>query len=119
VDQPQQRERLARLLADVRPHDVEPGELGEYAEVRFGHGDAAAELAFPGVAAHLRTGCRSCEAELRDFSRVAALWQPDATPAPEPELPWLRVVAGRWSVRGAPRRRSGDAACWPPSRRWR
>ena len=55
----------------VRPgmdaHPVEPGALGEYAFVLQERGSAAAEQRFPEVAAHVRSGCDRCAADLRDF----------------------------------------------------
>src|SRR5688572_11009073 len=61
-----------RLWAAVQPalddHPVEPGALGEYAFLRQQRGPAHAERAFPDIAAHVRTGCERCAADLRDFA---------------------------------------------------
>jgi hypothetical protein len=59
------------LWAAVRPaledHPIEAGALGEYALVMQQSGQEQAQRAFPAVAAHLRTRCERCEADLREF----------------------------------------------------
>src|SRR5205814_2024500 len=54
---------------------IDTGVLGEYAAVLVAHGQATADAAFPVTAAHLRTGCETCTADLPDL--LALLAAPD------------------------------------------
>jgi hypothetical protein len=75
MDQDQQADvlpdRLARLWAaarpDVLPHAVEPGALGEYAELVHRVGHEAAAQDFPDVTAHLKSECKTCAQDLDDL----------------------------------------------------
>jgi hypothetical protein len=70
MEQSQQPENWARLWAAVRPHEVEPGELGEYVAVLLERGEPAAERAFPDVAEHLGTPCDRCTEDLAAIQEV-------------------------------------------------
>lgn len=65
-------------LADAG-HGIDPGELGQYAGVLRQHGGQIAADDFPSIAAHLQTGCKTCDSDLQ-----AHLEYPDET---EPVLP--------------------------------
>ena len=101
--QSQQPDRWARLWAAVEPHDVEPGELGEYAAVLLERGLAQAEQTFPAVAAHLRASCDRCSADLAEIEQVLRQAEPPVRAVPPiqpllvgPPLPPRRAAAG-WS----------------------
>jgi hypothetical protein len=74
----------ARLLAAIEivgtPHVVDPGTLGEYAELVAVRGQAVADTSLPEVAAHLADGCASCADDLRELTALAGA--PDAPAAP-------------------------------------
>jgi hypothetical protein len=97
MDQSQQPENWARLWATVRPHEVEPGELGEYAAVLLERGGRAAERAFPGVAAHLGAACDRCTEDLAAIHEVLRQEQRAApiVPPPKPVIAWTAEGPGR------------------------
>jgi hypothetical protein len=72
-----------RLLAAVEivgpPHVVDPGTLGEYAELVAVRGRAAADVELPAVAAHLDGGCATCADDLHQLTALAGA--PDAPAA--------------------------------------
>jgi hypothetical protein len=71
--------RLWRAARSEAPaHPVDPGALGEYAVLLRRDGPAAAAVALPAVAAHLRTGCAACVADLAEL----AAWAEAAEPPP-------------------------------------
>lgn len=100
MEQGQQPERWARLWAAVRPHDVEPGELGEYVAVLLSRGPSEAQRSFPSVAAHLRERCRRCEADLGEIQ--ALLRQDERAHRSAPATPPLDVRAPAMPVRRGP-----------------
>jgi putative tryptophan/tyrosine transport system substrate-binding protein len=53
--------------AEVAPHPIEPGAIGEYAMLLRRSGTEVAARTFPAVAAHLRAGCPQCRADLLDL----------------------------------------------------
>jgi hypothetical protein len=91
-DQPE-RQRLrptvegrARLLAAIeaagRPHVVDMGTLGEYAELIAVRGRAEADATLPEVAEHLASGCVGCADDLRELVALVAEADSDVTPQP-------------------------------------
>ena len=69
----QGRTRLLQALAAVAPaHVIDPGTLGEYAQLVAEHGRAHADGQLLEVAAHLATGCTECAADLREMIEMAA-----------------------------------------------
>jgi hypothetical protein len=89
----------ARLWDGVWPgadaDHADPGALGEYAVLRHRHGPAAAQRAFPAVAAHLAAGCARCAADLAELLAFAAEEQPVVPPAAPGEGLLRRVFATR------------------------
>jgi hypothetical protein len=101
-------EGRARLLAAVEstgaPHVVDPGTLGEYAELTVLRGRDHANAAFPAVAAHLAEPCAPCDDDLRELLALAA--EPD--PPPISPLPRLDAAPQSSSL-PAPLRGEGDS----------
>lgn len=82
MDQSQQPEKWERLWAAVRTHDVEPGELGEYASVLLERNASEAEQAFPSVAAHMREQCDRCTSDLAELQQLLRDEEPARQAAP-------------------------------------
>jgi hypothetical protein len=82
-----------RLLADLAglavDHPIDAGVLGEYAQAARSAGPDASAEAYPRVAAHLRSGCDACEADLAALDALARRAGPrsGAPPAPRPPAP--------------------------------
>jgi hypothetical protein len=111
-------EGRARLLAAVdavgAPHSVDPGTLGEFAELTVVRGRAHANAVFPEVAAHLAEPCAPCDDDLRELLALAA--EPDpplqpASPSPRPstapQLPALPSPSQAEGWEGVSRDESG------------
>ena len=80
-------ERWRELWAAVEPHAVDPGALGDYVALLLQRGPTEAARAFPEVAAHLATGCASCQAatqEIATFLRADDSGGPLGTDPPSP-----------------------------------
>lgn len=60
-------DRWARLWAAVNPHPIEPGALGEFAQLYSEQGEDSAARAFPEISAHLASGCQECVTALEEI----------------------------------------------------
>ena len=68
----QGRARLLQAVAAVPPaHVIDPGALGEYAQLVAEFGGTYAEGQAPDVAAHLATGCPACTDDLLELLELA------------------------------------------------
>ena len=68
----QGRTRLLQALAAVAPaHVIDPGALGEYAQLVAEHGRPYADRQLTEVAAHLAAGCSDCAADLQEMIEMA------------------------------------------------
>jgi hypothetical protein len=74
---------LATIEAAGQPHVVDPGALGEYAELIAARGRAEADALLPDVAAHLAAGCPGCDGDLREL--VALATEPDELAPTRPQ----------------------------------
>lgn len=64
--------RLLQAVAAVAPaHVIDPGALGEYAQLVAERGRPHADRHAPDVAAHLATGCAACADDLRELVELA------------------------------------------------
>lgn len=69
----QGRTRLLQALAAMAPaHVIDPGTLGEYAQLLTEQSRPTADRELPDVAAHLAAGCDACAADLQDLIEMAA-----------------------------------------------
>jgi len=84
--------RILPLVAPQRESHVEPGLLGEYAEIMQLRGHAAATLLFPHASEHLRNGCGSCAKLVRDVQDTLAA---ELQPLREGTDTWLRAALAR------------------------
>jgi hypothetical protein len=85
-DPGQPSRRLRRLWAVTRPdvgcHGEGAGAVGEYAALLRRYGRARAAEVFPGVAAHVATGCPVCAEDLQAV--LAFLEADEAADPPQP-----------------------------------
>jgi hypothetical protein len=91
-------------------HAIDPGALGEYAELRLRDGQAAAKRAFPEVAKHLASGCQRCNEDLSALTEILheeKILQEKEEPSPST---WGGVAAAHVAEQLAPAWPTGPSA---------
>jgi hypothetical protein len=102
----QARARLLQAIAAVpQLHVVDPGALGEYAQLLVEQGPAVAARELPEVARHLASGCADCTVDLDELIALTA--EIDLDLPSSPISPRSVGTAGMTSERPAPGGSSG------------
>jgi hypothetical protein len=88
--------RLWRTARPEATHPIDAASLGEYAALLRANGEAAAAGVFPDIHAHVRTGCATCDADLRELA--AHFDEEDRSGRGATDERWLpAVLAHAWT----------------------